>query len=406
MNKVRLAIVGVGAMGTSHLNNIRSGKLNNVTLAALCDLLPEKEALCSGKGFLEKYKKDIAEGKIDANLGNFTEEGSLVCDDAAFFTDYKELIKSGVADALLIATPHYAHTYIAEEALDAGLHVLTEKPISVHKKDCLRIIEAHKRNPQLKWEAMFNQRTIPAHIKVKELLDNKVLGEIRRFSWTITDWFRSQAYYNQGGWRATWKGEGGGVLLNQCPHNLDLLCYFLGMPAKVRSFCGFGRFHNIEVEDQVTAYLELENGATGLFVTTTGEYPGTNRLEIAGDKGKLVMEHGKITLTRTDVPVQEFSDTTPKPWSAPKQETLTVGIPATPVINQHPQVLQNFIDSILFDEALIAPGEEGLMSVELANGIIMSALKDKTVDFPLDADEYAALLEGLIKKSDKKKKTK
>ncbi len=401
MNKVRLGIIGVGAMGTSHLNNIRSGKLTNVKLAALCDLLPEKEALCSGKGFLEKYKKDVAEGKIDANLGNFLDENSLVCDDAAFFTDYKELIKSGLVDAVIIATPHYAHTYIAEEALDAGIHVLTEKPISVHKKDCLRIIEAHRRNPQLKWEAMFNQRTIPIHIKVKELLDNKVLGDIRRFSWTITDWFRSQAYYDSGTWRATWKGEGGGVLLNQCPHNLDLLCYFLGMPASVRSFCSFGKFHKIEVEDEVTAYITLPNGANGLFITTTGEFPGTNRLEIAGDRGKLVMEKGKLLLTKTDVPVQEFSDTTDRPWSHPKQETIEVGIPATPVINQHPQVLQNFVDSILFDEKLIAPGEEGLMSVELANGILMSTLKDKKVDFPLDGDEYAALLEGLIAASDK-----
>ncbi|MBR4748104.1 MAG: Gfo/Idh/MocA family oxidoreductase [Abditibacteriota bacterium] len=402
MNKVRLGIVGVGAMGSSHLNNIRSGKLTNVKLAALCDLLPEKEALCSGKGFLEQYKKDVAEGKIDANLGNFLDESSLVCDDAAFFTDYKELIKSGLVDAIVIATPHYAHTYIAEEALDAGIHVLTEKPISVHKKDCLRIIEAHKRNPELKWEAMFNQRTIPIHIKVKELLDNQMLGEIRRFSWTITDWFRSQAYYDSGTWRATWKGEGGGVLLNQCPHNLDLLCYFLGMPARVRSFCSFGKFHRIEVEDQVTAYLELPNGANGLFITTTGEFPGTNRLEIAGDKGKLVMEGGKLTLTKTDVPVQEFSDTTEKPWSHPNRETLEVGVPAAPVINQHPQVLQNFIDSILFDEKLIAPGEEGLMSVELANGILMSTLKDKTVEFPLDADEYAELLARLIAKSENK----
>ena len=225
---------------------------------------------------------------------------------AKTFTSSEAMIRSGDVDAVLIATLHYDHTTIGIDALQQGIHVLVEKPISVHVADAQKLIAAHT-DPKVVFAAMFNQRTDPKYIRTKRLIESGELGEIRRVQWTITDWFRPEAYYASGGWRATWKGEGGGVLLNQCPHNLDLLQWLCGMPIKMPAFCRLGKYHNIEVDDEVTAYFEYPNGATGVFITTTGEAPGTNRLEIVGDRGKVVLESGKITFTRTEVPVAQFS---------------------------------------------------------------------------------------------------
>jgi predicted dehydrogenase len=268
--KVRLALIGLGNIGTVHLENIRES--DRVDLAAVCDVIGEK-ARSAGETY-----------------------------GCPAYTDAQSLLDDRLCDAVLIATPHYAHTTIGIAALEAGYHVLVEKPISVHKADCERLIAAHK-DTGLVFAAMFNQRPDPHYVKIKELVDGGELGTLLRISWIITAWFRTEAYYASGGWRATWAGEGGGVLLNQCPHNLDLLQWICGMPSKVQGFCSIGKWHDIEVEDEVTAYLEYPGGCTGVFVTSTGEAPGTNRFEIAGDRGKLVLEHDVLSFTRNEVPV-------------------------------------------------------------------------------------------------------
>ena len=355
---VRLGIVGLGNMGTGHVAGMP--KIKRCELTAVCDVLPSK---------LERYK------------------------DFRTFTSSEEMIRSGEIDAILIATPHYFHTTIGIDALDNGLHVLTEKPISVHKADCERLIAAHT-NKNLVFAAMFNQRTNPHFQRIRSIVQSGELGEIRRTMCVATDWFRSEAYYASGGWRATWAGEGGGVLLNQCPHTLDLFQWICGMPSKVRAFCKFGKFHNIEVEDDVTAYLEYPNGATGVFIATTGEAPGTNRLEIAGDRGKLVFEHGKITFDRTEVSVEEFNRTTPGAFSTPK--LWHCEIPENGHGNQHLGILQNFVDVILDGGELIAPAEEGIHSVEFANAMLYSTFTDSEVSVPLDGAAYEVALKERI----------
>ncbi len=247
MKKVRLGIIGVGGMGLYHARYLLDGKVDRCELTAVCDVDP-------------------------ARLQQFDKHAGI-----KQFTDSRTLIRSGKVDAVLIATPHYSHTTIGIDAFKNGLHVLVEKPISVHKADCERLIAAHT-DKKLVFAAMFMLRTSPLYKNVKRLLDDGEVGRLTRVSWLVTSWFRTETYYASGGWRATWKGEGGGVLLNQCPHNLDLLQWFCGMPSRVRGFCSFGKYHDIEVEDEVTAYLEYPNGATGVFVTTTGEAPGTDRL--------------------------------------------------------------------------------------------------------------------------------
>jgi len=363
MSKVRLGIIGLGNMGQAHARYLLEGRVRRCELTAVADVEPER---------LKRF------GQLKT------------------FTRSEDLIRSGAVDAVLIATPHYSHTTIGIDALQQGLHVLVEKPISVHKADAERLIAAHTNKKQV-FAAMFMQRTDPHYRRIERLISQGELGEIRRTSWIITDWFRTEAYYASGGWRATWKGEGGGVLLNQCPHNLDLFQWLCGMPKRVRAFAGLGKCHDIEVEDEVTAYLEYPNGATGVFVASTGEAPGTNRLEIAGDRGRLVLEEGKITFLRTEVPVSRFLKECPELFAKP--EVWRVEIPAEGKGGQHVEITQNFVDAILDGVPLIAPAEEGIHSVELANAMLYSHFTGQTVELPLDAAAYERLLQGLIANS-------
>jgi predicted dehydrogenase len=317
------------------------------------------------------------------------------------FTDPEKLIQSGAVDAVLIATPHYQHTTLGIAALQRGLHVLLEKPISVHKADAERLLAAHT-NPKQVFAAMFQLRTEPRYLKIKSLLDRNELGQITRVNWIISDWFRTEAYYSSGGWRATWRGEGGGVLLNQCPHNLDMLLWLCGRPARVRGFCQLGRFHNIEVEDNVTVYLEWANGATGVFISSTGETPGSNRFEIAGERGKLVLEHDQLRFTRNEVSMLEFSRTSKIGFAKPPVWHVEVPFEAGPA--QHHAVTQNFVDAILDGTPLIAPAAEGLNSVELANAALYSSLENRTVELPLDGAAYEKRLQRLVADSNFEKK--
>ena len=360
---VRLGVIGLGNIGRLHIQTIQGGAIGRCELAAVCSNVP-------------------------AELANYP--------GVPAFADSRELIRSGLIDAVLIATPHYSHTAIGIDALGLGLHVLVEKPISVHKADAERLIAAHKDKKQV-FAAMFNQRTSRLYIHMKELIARGELGALRRANWITTDWFRPEIYYASGGWRATWRGEGGGVLLNQCPHNLDLFQWLCGMPERIRASCHLGKYHAIEVEDEVTAYLEYPGGATGVFIASTGEAPGTNRLEIAGDRGKLVAENGKLIFTRNEVPAGEFSRTTRECFGAPP--TSQIEIPISGPGEQHAGILKNFIGAILDGEPLIAPAEEGIHSVELANAMLYSSLTGKTVTLPLDGRAYERKLSQLIRDS-------
>jgi len=362
----RMGILGVGNMGSAHANTILSGKIPGMRLTGLCDENPEKL-----KPFADK-------------------EGVNT------FSKAEDMINSGEVDAILIATPHYGHTTYGILALEKGLHVLVEKPISVHKADCEKLIAAHTDEKQV-FAAMFNQRTNPQYQKLRQMIQGGELGELRRLQWTITNWFRTEYYYKSGGWRATWAGEGGGVLLNQCPHQLDLWQWLFGMPKKVRTHLSLGRFHDIEVEDDVTTYMEYENGCTGVFITTTGEAPGTNRLEVVGERGKIVIENDIFTFIRNEVPTSEHSATIQTGFTKPP--VWNIEIPSGGGGEQHAGILKNFAKAVNDGEGLVARAEEGIHSVELANAMILSGIKETTVELPLDAAEYEALLKEKIKNS-------
>lgn len=328
------------------------------------------------------------------------------------WTDAEAMIRSGTIDAVLIACPHYDHPKYCRIAFDAGVNVLVEKPVAVtaleaEKTDAL-FVEATKKHPKLLYAGMFNQRTNPAWKVIKRLCSDGSLGELMRVSWTISSWFRSQTYYNSGGWRATWAGEGGGVLINQCPHNLDLLCWFVGSPSRVTANVSLGKYHDIEVEDDVTAILEFPNGATGTFVTTTGQAPGINRLEIVGTHGTVISDGHRgdsVTFYRAGQSVPEFCATTDQKFGDPPFEVSQI-TPASEKGPEHSRITRNFVETILAggtQSDLIAPGTEGITGLELGNAMLMSGLKKEPVNIPTDRDAFAALLEELKAKSTFKK---
>jgi predicted dehydrogenase len=369
MTNVRLGLIGLGNIGQHHAAYLSAGKVQHAELVAVSDAVPAK---------LEKYKP------------------------LKLFNTGEELIGSGLVDAVIIATPHYQHTSLGIAALRQGLHVMVEKPISAHKADAERLIAAHRSRPELVFAGMFQLRAEPRYLKIKNLLLAGELGDLIRMSWIMTDWFRTEAYYASGGWRATWKGEGGGVLLNQCLHNLDVLQWLLGMPSSVRGFCQLGRFHGIEVEDNVTAYLEFHNGATGTFVSSTGEAPGTNRLEIAGTRGKMVLENNRLAFTRNETDSLQFSKSAKLGFAKP--EVWNVEIPFENTANGHATLMQNFINAIVQQEPLVAPGAEGIHSVELANAMLYSSLIGQVIEMPLDSAAYERKLNELIANSTQVKK--
>ena len=353
MADVRLGIVGLGSMGAQHARALVDGAIAGATLVAVCDSDPTR---------LEAFP-------LVARFAS--------CDD---------LLASGQVDALVVATPHYDHVPLGVAALEAGVHVLIEKPLAVHVAYGQQLLDAHDRRPDLVLGFMANQRTDPRYRFLKQLLDQGELGAVHRISWTITDWFRPDAYYASSSWRATWAGEGGGVLINQCPHQLDLLCWLFGTPSRVRGFCQLGKWHDLEVEDACTAYLEFPGGATGVFVTTTGEAPGVNRLEVATDRGRVVVEEA-VRWTRTTPSVTEQLRTAPGAFDLPALEELTYSFEGWG--GQHHEVLANFVAAVAHGGALIGPGVEGLAAVECANAILMSSLWDRTLDLPLDRQAVA-----------------
>jgi len=372
MKSVRLGIIGLGNIGGYHAEYLLAGKVKRCELKAVSDAFADKLVPCRQRGL-----------KV--------------------FGDGGELIRSGEVDAVIIATPHYQHTTLGIAALQAGLHVMVEKPISAHKADAERLIAVRRQHPRQVFAAMFQMRTEPRYAKIKKLITGGDLGRIVRFSWIITEWFRTEAYYASGGWRATWKGEGGGVLLNQCLHQLDMLQWLLGMPARVRSFVQLGRFHQIEVEDDITSYMEFPNAATGVFISNTGEAPGVNRLEIAGEMGKLLLENDKLLFTRNEISMFEQSKTSKLSFQKPG--VWNIEIPFASESAQHPVLTQNFVDAILDGAPLTVPGEEGIHSVELANVMLYSGLMDRTIELPLDAAAYEKKLNELIAASQFQKKT-
>ncbi len=367
MKRVKLGIIGVGNMGSSHIKNYLKDMMPEIEITAVADIKPER---------LEWAKEQLPQVKT--------------------FDTASALMDSGEVEAVLIATPHYDHPVLAIEAFEKGLHVMCEKPAGVFTKKVREMNAAADKSDKI-FAIMFNQRTNCLYRKAHELVHSGKFGELRRVTWIITDWYRTQAYYNSGGWRATWSGEGGGVLLNQCPHQLDLWQWICGMPEKITAVCHEGKWHNIEVEDDVMIYAEYPNGATGTFITTTGDYPGTNRLEITLDRAKLICEGGKLIVNELKQSVSDHAMNSEEGFGSIEYETYEAELDGRNI--QHPEVMNKFAGAILRSEPLTAAGQEGINGLMISNAAFLSSWLGETVTLPIDEDLFYEKLQEKIASS-------
>ena len=374
MDKVRFGVIGLGNMGIVHAQYLFNGEIEGAVLGAVCDI------------------KDVKRQWAKEKFG----------EDFPIYENYKDLLKSGKVDIVLIAVPHYLHPVIAIDAFNAGLHVCSEKPVGVYTTAVREMMDVAKKSGKV-FAVMFNQRTNPVYRKMREIVQSGELGELKRMVWIITDWYRTQQYYDSGDWRATWSGEGGGVLLNQCPHNLDLWQWIFGMPKYITGFCDYGKYHDIEVEDDVTAYGKYENGATAVFITTTGECPGTNRLEISGSLGKLVAEGNTLTWVKNNVDERKWCFDCQKGFDK-VPNTTEVLKPEYEMKPQHRGITQNITNHLLKGEELIATGYEGINGLLLSNSIMLSSWKNCPIEVGTkeNEEEFYKLLKEKIATSRRK----
>ncbi len=354
---VRIGVIGIGNIGSAHVRQLVEKKVQGAQLTAVCDINLNRL----------KWAEQVSEKKVK------------------IFEDYHTMLNSGEVDAVIICTPHPTHPLIAIDSFQSGKHVLTEKPSGIDVKSVYQMNKAAAKSGKV-FAIMLNQRTDPLYTKLRQMLRGRELGSIKRMVWVVTNWYRTQSYYDSGSWRATWRGEGGGVLMNQCPHNLDLWQWTLGMPSRLRAFCYQGKYHNIQVEDDAVIYAEYSDGASACFITSTGEYPGTNRLEISGTLGKAVIENSSLTVSRLQ------SDERKRCFEA-EDMTLTDQVTIEKYIQEdsaegHLLIIQNFVDAIRHGDELIAPGEEGIRELELSNAAYLSAWKEEWVTLPLGEEEY------------------
>ncbi len=358
-----IAVVGLGNMGSAHAMSLYTGKVPEARLAAVCDIDPARLA----------WAADNLRG-------------------VPTFSNYDDLLTCQDIEAVVIATPHYFHPTMAVAAFERGLHVLTEKPGGVQASAVQRMCEAARRSGKV-FGVMFNQRTHPLFRKARELVQTSQLGELKRLQWTVTNWYRTQGYYDSGSWRASWAGEGGGVLLNQAPHQLDLWQWIFGMPCQVWADCACGKYHHIEVEDDATIYARYENGATATFITTTGEFPGTNRLEIVGDRGKLVLEDNRLCWWKLSRSEREacFGGQIPE---VTFEEILPQGKETA-----HNGILTNFTAAVLHGEELLAPGCDAVHEITISNAAYLSAWTGEWVSLPLDTERFDKLLTQRVEQS-------
>ena len=371
--KVKLGIIGIGNQGSTYARRLaRENWVPDIQLVAIADINPDRIAWAR-----ENVSADIA-----------------------YFDDALAMLDSGLLDACVVSVPHYDHPKYVIECLRRGIHVLCEKPAGVYTEQVREMNAEAEKHPETVFAMMFNQRTNCVYRKMRELIQSGRYGRVRRANWLITNWYRSQYYYDSGDWRATWSGEGGGVLLNQCPHQLDLWQWILGLPKKVQSFMHYGQWHDIEVEDDVTTYMEYEDGHTGVFITSTGDPHGTNRFEVQMDGAQLVVENDKLYLTELEQLEQDWTKDNKIPFGhVPGKEIEVETDGENP---QHQGVFKAFAAAILRGEPLIAGGEEGINGLTLSNAMHLSAFLGKPVEIPFDEDLYEAELKKRVATSRRK----
>ena len=357
---VGIAVLGLGAMGIGHARRLAAGLVDGARLAAVVDRNPDRRAAFAVPGF----------------------------------ADLDQLFAAAAAEAVLVATPHRDHVASGIAVIDADWHLLMEKPLAPTVAEAQTLLAAARRRRAGQVLAIgLNQRSDPRHRALRDLLRSGVCGAVQRIAWCATDWFRTGAYFASAPWRGTWQGEGGGLLINQCPHQLDLWCWLFGLPERVTADLACGRWHAIEVEDEVAAILSHAGGPIGTFTASTGEMPGINRLEIACDRGLVTLDDSGLRWARTPS-ARSIRDHCPDPMPCIAGEMVLVA-PAAPGFDQHAALQADFAHAIRSGGEPLAPLADGLASLALANAILAAGVLGRSIRLPLDPDLLAEAMRAL-----------
>lgn len=376
---MRVGIIGMGTMGIKYAQLIAKCEIAGMELSAITRVTDERWDKIKDYVSDDLQRFDSGDDMFDA-----IDEGRLKL------------------DTIIIVTPHYSHETFAIKAFERGINVLCDKPAGVYSRQARNMMEAYNaaksKKPDLLYGYVFHQRTYPVYMKIKEIVDSKIYGNMKRINWIVSDWYRSNAYYQSGSWRATWQYDGGGTLLNQCPHNLDLLTWICGVPESVMGFCKEGKYHPIEVEDEVTAYLEWNNGVDGVFIASTGEAPGVNRLEISLDNALLLCEKGRLKVAVLDRPEIEYRNaSTGNFFARPSYEWHDIEVEEPE--NAYNKVLEKFARG-----EMVAKGEEAVNSLYVSNAVYLSSWTGRKVAIPAPGTEYEKQFENAFESGLEKKK--
>ena len=304
------------------------------------------------------------------------------------FVDHRQLLALA-PDVVVVCTPHPSHPPLAIEALEAGAHVLVEKPLAVEAREADTMIDAAERAGRL-LGVCFQQRFRPVIVAAHALIASGRLGELIRVS-IVDPLYRPNSYYGTAGWRGTWAGEGGGVLMNQAPHTLDLLCHLAGPPATVWGHSR-RRSQPMEAEDTATALVEYQNGAVGTVAVSTVE-PGVQRIELVGDRGRIEILGESLTFERFEPPLSEHLPAAVEMFDQP--EIMSENVPLPGGRGDHLDVHRDFAAAIRTGSVLRVPARDARWSLELANAIVLSTHTGQAVRLPVDRPAYAALLADL-----------
>jgi len=368
MKKVRFGVIGLGNMGMLHCRFIQAAGSRSFCVTAGCDCDPRRKRIAKDCGI-------------------------------HFFSDAQEMYDSGLIDAVIITTPHYWHPPLTFRAARRGIHVLCEKPLASSVGQARAMIaECRKRKVAL--GAMLQQRCRPAMVKMKQLVDQGAIGDIFRVQMICSSWFRTQRYYDSGAWRGTWDGEGGGVLINQAPHSLDLFQWVgLGLPKTIVANVAT-REHKMECEDTANVICDYGSGRVGYIYASTAEEPGMEQLMLIGDKGTLTAEGGsKLTIGRLRVPISKHVYASRKASAGGAEQKLTVSqVKVSARKSGHIDVIRAFANHILKGTPMVATGAESLIELEISNAAYLSGYNNsRSIKLPVDAKAMERLLDRLIR---------
>lgn len=371
--KVRMAIIGIGNMGRTYACNIADGFVEGMELTAVC---------CRNEEGRRWAKERLGEG--------------LVLVDS---TD-KLFELEDVFDAVLIVTPHKIHPELTIKAFEKGYHVFCDKPAGITARDARRMIESGKRAGKA-YAMMFHNRTMPVYEKIKEMLTLGEVGELLRIDYVNTKPYRTKCYHTSSPWRSSFEHEGGGLLINQGQHYLDLWQWLFGMPKRLTATIDYGKYNDFTVDDNCTIYMEFAGGVRGRFFSSTGEPAGEERIEVVGTKAKLVCLDGTLTVSRYERSTKEWYETNTEPFGKLKieKEVITYEPCKAPYV----VMLQNFSDHLRKGVALIADGYDGYRTLQLSNAAYTSSWLEKEIELPVEETVFAQLLNEAVKKEQEKK---